>query len=1111
VISVAHPRAVRRAFLLLLLTGAVLSIFVFPGIARAASPMATWRIESVGSPTHFAPGDESGYATYAVTVRNVGGAPTDGSPITVSDILPPGITVNPTPENFVLGRPKIVGDGGSFAYSAEACVDTVVAFSCTVEGVNIQSGEILVMFVPVNIALSASSPAVNHVSVSGGGAAEATGAETTPVTAEAVHFGFQGLQTYFTDNTGAAYTQAGGHPFVFHTDFQSTSISDPQKENPVAGTIKDVIATLPKGMVVNPAATPVKCTEAQFEASVESECPDAAAVGIVHTHVNLGYSNPSISEPLWNLVPPPGSAAAFGFNAGGFGIFAHLLGSVNSEGEFQLTSTTENILEYGQIAGVTVELWGNPTDASHDARRGLCGFPSNFGTGRVCPSERLDIPLLTMPSACSSQPGVLSLSMDSWQEQGKFVSGSSSTVDGEGNSVGVDGCSKLEFKPTIASQPTTNRSDSATGLNFNLHQPQTDSYETLATANLKDAKVTLPAGVTLNASAANGLAACDLSQIGFLAEKSGIHFSEDPQTCPPASRLGTLKVSTPLLEHELPGAIYLAKPYGNPFGSLLAIYLAIEDKESGIIVKLAGKVESDPATGQLTTTFIENPELPVEDIDLEFFEGPQASLKTPLACGTHSTTSDLTPWSTPEGADAGPADSFETTVAAAGSGPCPTSEAAAPNAPAFSAGTAAPEAGSYSPFLLRLARADGTQQISGIDVNLPAGLTGKLAGIPYCSEGDIGLARSREAPNQGAVEQASPSCPAASEVGTVNVGAGAGITPYYVTGHAYLAGPYKGAPISVVTIVPAVAGPFDLGVVVTRVALYVNEYSAQIHAVSDPLPTIIQGIPLDVRSISLKLSRPGFTLNPTSCEKMEIGGSTTSPTGSVAQLKSPFQVGGCKNLAFKPSVKLSLKGATKRAGHPALKAVVTYPKGAGYANIARAQVSLPHSEFLDQGNIGKSCTKPVLQAHACPASSIYGKAKAWSPLLEKPLEGPVYLVGGFGYKLPALVAELNGQVKVLLVGKVDTGKSKGIRNTFETVPDAPVERFVLEMKGGKKYGLLENSENLCNKKQKAGVLFGAQNGKLLQKTVPIANSCGKSKKGKGKKKHPGSHGKKNGK
>jgi hypothetical protein len=1097
----------------------LLLVVVVPDVAQAASPSAAWRIESVGSPTHFTPGDDSGYATYAVTVRNVGGAPTDGSAITITDELASGITVDPTPESSG-GGPRVSTDGGSFTFAEGTCDNSAVPFSCTVEGTAIRAGEILIMFVPVDIAANAPSPAINQVSVSGGGAAGAAGTETTPVTAELVHFGFQSLQTYFTDDTGAAYTQAGGHPYVFHTDFQSNSTSSPEKiakdsktENPVAGTIKDVVATLPKGTVVNPAATPVKCTEAQFEASVESECPDASAVGIVHTHVNaFGFSNPALSEPLWNLVPPPGSAAAFGFNAGGFGVFAHLLGSVSSAGEFQLTSTTENILEYGQIAGITVELWGNPTDASHDAHRGLCGFPSNNRTGRVCPSERLDVPLLTMPSSCSSQPGVLSLSMDSWQEQGKFVSGSSSTVDGEGNPVGTDGCGKLEFQPTIKSQPTTDLSDSPTGLDFNLHQPQTDSYETLATANLKDAKVTLPAGVTLNASAANGLAACDLSQIGFLAEKSGIHFSEDPQTCPPASKLGTLKVSTPLLEHELPGAIYLAKPYANPFNSLLAIYLAIEDKESGIIVKLAGKVESDPATGQLTTTFTENPELPVEDINLEFFEGPQASLKTPLACGTHTTTSDLTPWSTPEGANAGPTDSFETTVAAGGSGPCPTSEAAAPNAPAFSAGTAAPEAGAFSPFLLRLARADGTQQITGIDVNLPAGLTGKLAGIPYCSDGDISSARSREAPNQGAAEQASPSCPAASEVGTVNVGAGAGITPYYVTGHAYLAGPYKGAPISVVTIVPAVAGPFDLGDVVTRVALYVNEYSTQIHAVSDPLPTIIQGIPLDVRSVSLKLDRPGFTLNPTSCEKMEIGGSTTSPTGSVAQLKNSFQVGGCKNLAFKPSLKLSLKGATKRTGHPALKAVVTYPKGAGYANIARAQVSLPHSEFLDQGNIGKSCTKPVLEKHGCPASSIYGKAKAWSPLLEKPLEGPVYLVGGFGYKLPALVAELNGQVRVLLVGKVDTGKSKGIRNTFEAVPDAPVERFVLEMKGGKKYGLLENSENLCHKKQKAGVLFGAQNGKLLQKSVPIANSCGKSKKkGKGKKKHPRNHGKKNGK
>jgi hypothetical protein len=333
----------------------------------------------------------------------------------------------------------------------------------------------------------------------------------------------------------------------------------------------------------------------------------------------------------------------------------------------------------------------------------------------------------------------------------------------------------------------------------------------------------------------------------------------------------------------------------------------------------------------------------------------------------------------------------------------------------------------------------------------------------------------------------------------VNVTAGSGSSPYPVSGHAYLAGPYKGAPLSLVVIVPAVAGPFDLGNVVDRVALIVGEYDARIHAVADPLPTIREGIPLDVRSIELKLDRSQFTLNPTSCEAKAIEGSVSTQAGQTAPLSNRFQVGNCERLAFKPSLKLSLKGGTKKTGHPSVKAVVTYPQQGDYANIARAQVSLPHSEFLDQGNIAKACTKPVVQAGACPAKSIYGRAKAWTPLLGKPLEGPVYLVGGYGYKLPALVAELNGQIRLLLVGKIDTGENKGIRNTFEAVPDAPVSRFVLELKGGKKYGLLENSEDVCKKVQKAQVSFKAQNGRALMMKPTITNNCGKQKKAKAKK------------
>jgi hypothetical protein len=1082
--------ALRRG--LIAVTGMLFLVGMAPATAGAVAPaQPAFKITSTISPTHLIPGDESGKAIYAIRVVNSGAAATDGTPIVISDELPEGVTNNPAGGGLI--STITLSDPAQAEYP---CEEGAVS-KCEYPDV-LAPGSVLHVFIPVNVSATAPSPAVNKVTVSGGGVAEASAVESTPVTDEPAAFGFQSIDNYMTDANGSAFTQAGGHPYSYTAHFQLTQ--EPKGNSRESAPVRNprvILAKLPKGLVVNPGATEVRCTEAQFEASVQTECPAASAVGLAYPALNLfGFANAGVVGPLYNLEPPPGAAAAFGFAPGGFALFIHIIGSVDASGDYVLTAAAKDIAVFGQISGLDVELWGNPTDPSHDERRGVCAFT----THEICEAEFQDSPLLTAPTACG-QPSPFTVEVTPYQEREDVIEGSAPLTDPEGNPISVDGCNKLEFAPTISAQPTTNLADTPSGLDFNLHQDQNTTAEGLSPAAIRDVSVTLPQGMTLNASAANGLDSCSEDQIGYQPRDGKVRFSAAPQSCPDAAKVGSVEVSTPLLDHKLPGAVYVAKPYENPFGSLLAIYLAIEDQESGIVAKLAGKVTPDPQTGQLTARFTESPELPLEDVSLHFFQGPRAALKSPLICGTHTTTSDLTPYSTPEGENATPSDSFQTTVAATGSGACPGSEAEAPNALSFSAGTAAPEAGAFSPFLLRLARADGTQRITGIDTTLPPGLTGKLAGIPYCPEGAIAQAKSREAPNQGAVEQASPSCPAASEVGSITVGAGAGISPLYVSGHAYLAGPYKGAQLSLVTIVPAVAGPFDLGTVVTRVALDVDLYSAQIHAKSDPLPTIIDGIPLDVRSIALRLNRPDFTLNPTSCEATQITGTVTSATGQAAQLKNSFQVGGCKSLAFKPKLALSLEGATRRSGHPALKAVLRFPGKGTSANIARAQVGLPHSEFLDQGNIGTVCTQPQLKARSCPAGSIYGRAKAWTPLLDKPLEGPVYLGAGFGHNLPDLVADLNGQIRVLLHGKVDTTRDNGIRNTFEAVPDAPVSKFVLEMKGGKRRGLLVNSENICRTEQRASVRFSAQNGKVLQLHPRIANSCGK--KGRAGKKKGG--------
>jgi hypothetical protein len=907
-----------------------------------------------------------------------------------------------------------------------------------------------------------------------------------PAAAQA-DFGFHDYSVTARNSDTTVDFQAGSRPYEWTLSFEMNQDADGQPE----GTLRDLIVDLPPGLIGNPTAVP-RCTGAQFE-GITAACPANTQVGVARV---LAYGVGEVFLPVFNLTPPNGVPGSVGFSIVSNNSFQEA--SLRSDSDFGLTISDITIPTSVPIQSVTETIWGVPADPGHDTERGECVF--SFEVLDSCPSGLPPATFFTMPTACG-EPLQTTMRMDSVEEPGIFESETVLSEE-EGVQAGLDGCNQLEFEPTISSQPSTKLADSPTGLDFTLHQPQNEDPEGLSTAHLKDTTVTLPEGMTLNPSAGAGLDACSEAQIGYAPSPGEIHFTKEPQSCPDASKVGTLEVKTPLLNDKLPGAVYLAKPYANPFGSFLAIYLAIEDEHTGTVAKLAGKVSSDPQTGQLTTTFAENPQLPLEDVEVHFFAGPRAALKTPLACGEYTTTSTLVPWSTPEGETVHPTDTFLTAVAPAG-GPCPTSEAQAPNKPSFSAGTLSPQAGAYSPFVLKIARPDGSQRLKAIDTTLPKGLTGKLAGVPYCSESAIAQAISREAPNQGAAEQASPSCPLASEVGTVTVGAGAGITPFYATGHAYLAGPYKGAPLSLAVITPAVAGPFDLGAVVVRTALYVDPETAQIHAVSDPLPQIIQGVPLDVRSIALNLARPSFSLNPTSCDPMQVSGSVISALGASAALSNPFQVGGCKALKFAPKLSLSLKGGTKRGRHPALKAVVTYPKGGAYANIASAQVTLPRGEFIENSHFKTICTRVQFAAHACPKGSIYGRAKAFTPLLDKPLSGPVYLRSS-SHELPDLVVDLNGQVEVVVAGRVDTGKGGGLRNTFEATPDAPVSKFVLEMQGAKK-GLLVNSEDICKKPQRALAHFTAQNGKVFDSSPLVANDCkGKAKKGRrGGKAHKG--------
>lgn len=906
-----------------------------------------------------------------------------------------------------------------------------------------------------------------------------TAGGTTPVgEGQFSTFGIESFSFRSLDASGEPETRAGAHPYelIIKIATPTTEVEVGQPDGgPISptGTIKNLLNELPPGLIGNPTAVPI-CTVREAE---EQKCSGNAQVGLLEVRFyDRTEEEAAAASPLYNTMPPQGKAARFaGFiNAS---TDAFIDSGVRTGEDYGITSGGFNISGRTSVYGITIKLWGVPADASHDAER-FCPIPESVEHGCGSTAERH--PFLRNPTNCSG-PLTVRARLDSYQSPGEYDEAQVTLPP-------ITGCSQLRFEPSIEVRPTSEAADSPTGLHVDLRVPQNEDPDELATADLREAVVKLPPGLTLNPSSANGLEACTPEQFGLTTATgvAPIHTTPAPATCPDAAKIGTVEIDTPLLDHPLSGGVYVAEPYQNPFGSLLAIYVAVADPGSGVVIKLAGRVEIG-SNGQLTTTFADNPQLPFTSFKLDFFGGDTAALKTPEICGSYETTSRLTPWSAP---DSGPpvnlAESHSVDQAAGG-GSCPTSKAGEPNTPAFEAGSESPLAGAFTPFMMRLSRADGSQRFSSLTVTPPPGLLGRLAGIPYCSDAALGAA----AVQSGTAEREAPSCSSASQVGSVVVGVGAGAKPFYVSGKAYLAGPYNGAPLSLAIVTPAVAGPYDLGDVVVRAALQVDPGTAQITVKSDPIPTELQGIPLDVRSIAVRMDRSNFTVNPTNCEDMAVGGSLTTVQGATASLANRFKVGGCRKLGFHPRFSLRLGGATKRNRHPSVTAVAR-PR-AGQANISRAVVLLPPTLQIDNGSIQNPCTRVQFAAGACPKGSILGRAKAFSPLLDRPLEGPVYFRSNGGERvLPDLVADLNGQIDVVLVGQISAVHQR-IRTLFATVPDAPVSRFELRVAGGTR-GWLINNDNLCKRPQRAAVKLRGQNGRIFSSDPTITTAC--KKKGK---------------
>ncbi len=881
--------------------------------------------------------------------------------------------------------------------------------------------------------------------------------------------------TFEIEHSGGFLRTPGGEPLHdagAHADFNTTVAFNKvlEPETGLEGTVgdpKDVVVTLPPGLVGNPTATP-KCTQADMLVlKWYANCDPETQVGVAT--VNVGYQQ---TVPVYNLVPPKGVAGQFAFNILSTVIFFDA--TVTASGGYQLKVDVSNASQGLRVSETSVTFWGVPASPSHDLERVRKG---GFSPGEGSfPSTAAQLPMMSNPTSCSGEPLRTDIKAASWQEPGNWSYSSFDTEEG-GAPLTIGACDQVPFEASMEVQPTTSQASSPSGLEVDVRIPQNRLPEGLTASHLRDAVVQLPAGMTLNPAAAGGLGSCSEGQIGLDLDST--------PTCPDDSKIGTVKVVTPLLEAPLEGSVYLARQGQNKFGSLLALYLVVDDPATGVLIKIPGKVEAAAADGRLVARFEDTPQLPFEELTMSLDGGPRAPLMTPAACGTYSSRGEFTPWSGT--ATVASTDSFRINSGPNGSA-CPDGGFA----PGLEAGVADPTAGRYSPIELVVSREDGSEGLDSIAAKLPKGLLAKLAGVPYCPES--ALAGISTAEGTGAAQLASPSCPAASRVGSVAVAAGAGSSPLWVkTGSAYLAGPYKGAPLSLAIVTPALAGPFDLGNVVVRSALRVDPTTAQVTAESDPLPTILHGIPLDLREVRVTLDRPSFTVNPTSCSSQSVAGSITSTGGKRATPSARFAAAGCAGLGFGPKLALALKGATKRTGNPAVSATLTAPSG--QANLADATVILPRSEFIDNSHIGNPCTRVQFAAEACPEKSILGRATAWSPLLGEPLTGLVYFRSNGGErKLPDIVADLHGQIHLVVVGFIDSVKvgkdGSRVRTRFLGLPDAPVSKFKLDLKGGKR-GLLENSLDLCSSKPRAKVTLIGQNGGLRSFDQKVGTSCGK--------------------
>jgi hypothetical protein len=858
---------------------------------------------------------------------------------------------------------------------------------------------------------------------------------------------------------GAPDLQAGSHPYQVNVAFRFSKTIDSHGEAAPAGSAKDLQVDLPPGMIGSLVDLP-QCPPEVFKRGESGAlaCPVDAQVGTL----TLDTGTREVVRPVMNLEPPPAVAAQLGVFAV---VTPVVMGvSIRTDSDFGLTITMHNLPEFLPVYGGALKLWGVPADAGHDALRGSCLELEGQSTGR-CPSGAPRKPFLTLPGACAAPPSV-TLRVDSWEQPGQFSVAAGAPEDAEGHPLSLVGCNRLDFSPSMELQTESNAADAPSGLSVRLQLPQSDSPDGLAEANLRRAVIALPQGVSVNPAAADGLGSCLPQQIDLGGPA--------PSQCPDSSRIGSVQIDSPLLAGPLQGSVYLATPGSNDFGSMLAVYVAAE--RGGILVKLGGRIDADPDSGRLTVILDELPQLPFSDLALRFDGGPRAPLATPSHCGTFPGVAKL-------GTYAGPDDA----AATLSSGIILDRNCGGEFSPSFSGGATSSLAARRTGLTLLLERSDGERFLRGFSATLPDGMLPLLGGIPLCAD----------------VLAASGSCDPLSRIGSVAISAGAGPHPFYLQGAAFLTGPYQGAPFGLSIVVPGRVGPFDLGTIVVRGRVDVDPRDARLSIATDPLPLILAGIPLRIRGLGLtSTGGPGLFLAPSGCEEQSVAATAFDEAGGAASLHSPFFVGGCAGLPFKPRISASTGRLVTRTGGASLRLVIRNPAGA-HAGIDSIAIVFPQQLSPRLTAIQTACPRGAFAASsgACPAASVAGTVTVRTPILDVPFRGPAYLVSRGADALPRIVLTPGARGIVLrLVGSLRISPAGIVVAHFASLPDVPIESLVLDLPRGRHsvFGasfLTGSTAGLCARRLTMQTTALARNGAVLRRSSRVAVAgCGRRRR-----------------